>query len=82
MELGQFHLTRQGCGAHVHHIPFTILVKVITLNVEEIIGCPTYKSGWNVLEFHIYVNLPNFVWKKQEDKGSFFFFLSHVFYTV
>jgi hypothetical protein len=35
MELGPFHLTRQGCGAHVHHIPFTILVKVITLNVEE-----------------------------------------------
>jgi hypothetical protein len=35
MQLGPFHVTWQGCGAHVHQIPFTILVKVITLNVEE-----------------------------------------------
>jgi hypothetical protein len=35
MELGPCHLTQQGCNAHVHHIPFTILVKMITLSVEE-----------------------------------------------
>jgi hypothetical protein len=35
MELGPFHVTQQGCGAHVHHIPFTTLIKMTTVNVEE-----------------------------------------------
>jgi hypothetical protein len=48
---------------------------------KEVISRPTYNSGWKAPEFHIHVNLFNFVPKKQEDKGSFVFLFYHMYFT-